>query len=129
QKTSVSLGDLRLLRQQFKERIKGEFQLVPPGASRPWRIDLGLAKHFLRNQPLFLRVKFNTANNSPNGTFGAVWRVGVPQKTQLWQSEMMSLAPDTFHEFEIPPNLFDEDGILTIVYFNPNNVALLFPLG
>jgi hypothetical protein len=129
QKTSVAPGDVRLLRQQFKERIKGELQLVAPGTPRPWRIDLGLAKHFLRNQPLFLRVKFNTANNSPNGTFGAVWRVGVPQKTQLWQSEMMSLAPDTFHEFEIPPNLFDEDGILTIVYFNPNNVALLFPLG
>ena len=22
----------------------------------------------------------------------------------------MSLAPDTFHEFEIPPNLFDDKG-------------------
>ncbi len=40
----------------------------------------------------------------------------------------MSLAPDTFHEFEIPPDLFDENGILTIVFFNPNNTALLFPL-
>ena len=40
----------------------------------------------------------------------------------------MSLAPDTFHEFEIPPNLFDEDGKLTIVFINPNNVPLLFPL-
>jgi len=129
QKTSVSPGDVRLLRQQFKERIKGELQLVAPGMARPWKIDLGLAKHFLRDQPLFLRVKFNTANNSPNGTFGAVWQVGVPQKTQLWRSELMSLAPDTFHEFEIPPNLFDEDGRLTIVYVNPNNVALLFPLG
>ena len=128
QKTSVSPGDLRLLRQQFKERIKGEFQLVAPGTPRPWQIDLGLAKHFLRDQPLYLRVKFNTANNSPNGTFGALWFVGVPQKTQLWRSELMSLAPDTFHEFEIPPNLFDESGVLTIQFVNPNNVALLFPL-
>src|SRR6266550_1301343 len=128
QKTSVSSGDLRLLRQQFKERIKGEFQLVAPGAPRPWQIDLGLAKHFLRDQPLYLRVKFNTANNGPNGTFGALWFVGVPQKTQLWRSELMSLAPDTFHEFEIPPNLFDENGVLTIQFVNPNNVALLFPL-
>jgi hypothetical protein len=128
QKTSVSPADLRLLRQQFKERIKGEFQLVPPGAKRAWEIDLGLAKHFLRDQPLFLRVKFNTANNSPNGTFGAAWFVGVPEKTQLWRSELMSLAPDTFHEFEIPANLFDEKGVLTIQFVNPNNVALLFPL-
>src|ERR1041385_3725182 len=83
QKTSVSPADLRLLRQQFKERIKGEFQLVPPGAKRAWEIDLGLAKHFLRDQPLFLRVKFNTANNSPNGTFGAVWRVGRSEERRV----------------------------------------------
>src|SRR6266849_8999159 len=39
----------------------------------------------------------------------------------------MSLAPDTFHEFDIPPNL-DENGVLTITFVNPNNTALLFPL-
>src|SRR5207245_5833575 len=62
------------------------------------------------------------------GTFDGIWRVGVPRKTRLWQSEPMSLAPDTFHEFEIPPNLFDENGVLTITFGNPNNTALLFPL-
>jgi hypothetical protein len=40
----------------------------------------------------------------------------------------MSLAPDTFHEFEIPPNLFDDKGVLTIVFANPNNTTLSFPL-
>ena len=40
----------------------------------------------------------------------------------------MSLAPDTFHEFQIPPNLFDTNGVLTIMVVNPNNTALLFPL-
>jgi hypothetical protein len=40
----------------------------------------------------------------------------------------MSLAPDTFHDFEIPPNLFDDKGVLTIVFGNPNDTALLFPL-
>jgi len=38
------------------------------------------------------------------------------------------LAPDTFHEFEIPANLFDENGVLTIAFANPNNTWLLFPL-
>ena len=38
----------------------------------------------------------------------------------------MSLAPDTFHEFTIPPDLFDENGVLTIAFANPNNTALLF---
>ena len=40
----------------------------------------------------------------------------------------MSLAPDTFHEFAIPPDLFDADGVLTITFANPNPTALLFPL-
>jgi hypothetical protein len=40
----------------------------------------------------------------------------------------MSRAPDTFHEFAIEPNLIDENGILTLNFFNPNDSALLFPL-
>jgi hypothetical protein len=40
----------------------------------------------------------------------------------------MSLAPDTFHEFEIPPNLYDDKGVLTVVFFNPNDTTLLFSL-
>jgi hypothetical protein len=45
----------------------------------------------------------------------------------LWQSEVMSLAPDTFHEFEVPPNC-DEKGVLTVSFLNANDTALLFPL-
>src|SRR6185436_2176168 len=39
-----------------------------------------------------------------------------------------SMAADTFHEFQIPPNLYDDKGILTIFVVNPNETALLFPL-
>ena len=53
--------------------------------------------------------------------------MGVPRKTPLWQSEVMSLAPDTFHEFEVPPNC-DEKGVLTVSFLNANDTALLFPL-
>jgi len=120
--------DARLMRQQIKETLKAEVQIVSPGQFRPWQIDLGFAKHFLRGQPLFLRVKFNAAQRSPSGTFTALWQVGAPDSARLWQSERMSLAPDTFHEFEIPPNLFDDKGVLTILFLNVNNTALLFPL-
>jgi hypothetical protein len=75
-----------------------------------------------------LRIKFNAADKSPSGTFVGRWQAGVPQKTQLWVSEPMSLAPDTFHEFEIPAGLFDETGTLTIIFVNQNDTALLFPL-
>jgi hypothetical protein len=128
QKNPVTTADLPEARRQIRERVMAGYQVVPPAYSRMWKIDLGLAAKFLGNQPLRLRVKFNAAEKSLSGTFSGIWQVGVPQKTALWNSEPMSLAPDTFHEFEIPPNLFDEKGVLTVVFVNPNNTALLFPL-
>jgi hypothetical protein len=120
-------ADLAEVRKQIRESIKAEFQIVPPGWPHEWKIDLGLAKHFLHGKPLYLRVKFNAAEKSPSGTFQGVWRVGVPRKTPMWHSEEMSLAPDTFHEFKIEP-YFDDQGILTVTFGNLNNTALLFPL-
>lgn len=127
EKTEVPAADIPQLRKQIKESLKAYVQNVPPGYEQTWIIDLGFAKEFIRDQPLYLRVKFNTAQKSPSGTFPVFWRVGVPRETKFWQSEgPMSLAPDTFHEFEVPPGLMDEKGLLTVTVANPNNVALLF---
>ena len=121
--------DEKLMRQQIKEGLKAELQLVQPGNYRGWQVDLGQAKNSLRDQPLYLRIKFNAAEKSPSGTLMALWQVGVPKKTETWRTDSpMSLAPDTFHEFEIPANLFDEKGILTIAFVNPNNTPVLFPI-
>jgi hypothetical protein len=132
QKSGVTEADLTLLRQQIKEQVKAGFQLVPPATYpspyRVWEIDLGLWRHFLRDEPLYLRVKFNAAEKSPSGTFAALWQMGVPDSPQMRRLEPMSLAPDTFHEFPIPPNLFDENGALTVIFINPNDTALLFPV-
>jgi hypothetical protein len=129
ERAPVSAGEVPLLRQQIKEGLKSFAQNVPAGYQQTWQIDLGFAKNFIRDRPLFLRVKFNTAEKSPSGTFDVFWRVGVPKETKFWQTpEPMSLAPDTFHEFEIPPDLFDEQGILTVTVMNPNPVSLLFTM-
>ena len=124
----VEKVDVPEVRRQIREQVKAALQLVPPSYERTWQIDLGFAKNYLAGKPLQLRVKFNAAQKSPSGTFVAMWQVGVPQKTKFWRSEPMSLAPDTFHEFEIPPDLFDANGLLTITFANPNPTALLFPL-
>jgi hypothetical protein len=123
-------ADLPKVQKDIREQMQAELEVVPPGyTSRPWQIDLGFAKNFLRDKPLQLRVKFNSAQKSPTGTFFALWQVGVPGTTNFWRTETpMSLAPDTFHEFQIPPNLFDANGMMTIVFVNPNNVTLRFPL-
>jgi ABC-type transport system involved in multi-copper enzyme maturation permease subunit len=128
-KTSqVEKVDVPEVRKQIREMVKADFQIVPPSYQRTWKINLGAVKNSLAGKPLQLRVKFNSAQKSPSGTFGAMWQVGEPQKTKFWRSEPMSLAPDTFHEFEIPPDLFDESGVLTVTFMNPNNIVLLFPL-
>jgi hypothetical protein len=129
EKTKVSATDLPLLRQQIREGLKAKMQIVPPGYMRSWVVELGLARHYLENEPLFLRVKFNAADRSPSGTFLGMWQVGVPRQTRYWQTyEPMSLAPDTAHEFEIPADLFDENGRLTISFLNPNDTTLIFPV-
>jgi hypothetical protein len=125
----VTTADLPEVEKQIREQVKAELQVVPGGySSRPWQIDLGFAKNYLRDQPLQLRVKFNSANKSSSGTYVLAWQVGDPNSQKIWQSQPMSLAPDTVHEFQIPPNLFDTNGVLTIVVANPNDTALLFPL-
>ena len=123
-------ADLPKVQKDIREQVQAELEVVQPGyTSRPWQIDLGFQKDFLRDKPLQLRVKFNAAQNSASGTFDALWQVGVPGTTNFWRTETpMSLAPDTFHEFQIPPNLFDANGVMTIVFVNPNNVTLRFPL-
>jgi hypothetical protein len=121
-------ANVQELRKQIRESLKSELQIVPPGHVRFWEIDLGLARHLARGKPMHLRVKFNAAQPSPTGTFAALWQVGPPDSPRLWRSEPMSLAPDTFHEFEIPPDLFGENGVLTVAFFNYNNTTLLFPL-
>ncbi len=124
----VDKVDVPLVRKQIYEQVKADFQLVPPGYSRQWHIDLGFAKNYLKDKPLQLRVKFNSAQKSSSGTFAALWQVGVPETARLWHSEPMSLAPNAFHEFQIPPNLFDDQGVLTIIFVNANDTSLLFPL-
>ncbi len=115
-------------RKQILEQVKAEYQIVPPGYVHEWEIDLGTARHFARGQPLFLRVKFNAADRSTSGTFDGRWRVGVPRKTQLWHSEVMSLAPDTFHEFEVPAN-YDEKGMLTVAFLQREQHRAAVPAG
>ncbi|HEV7927351.1 MAG TPA: hypothetical protein VGR14_18510, partial [Verrucomicrobiae bacterium] len=124
----VSTADVPEVRKEIREQVKSDFQLVPPGYTREWKIDLGYAKNYLAGRPMQLRIKFNAANHVSSGTFVGLWQIGDPDSKKFVQFPPMSLAPDTFHEFQIPPDLFNDKGVLTIVFLNENNTALLFPL-
>jgi hypothetical protein len=127
-KAPVAQVDLPEVEKQIREQIKAEYQIVPPGYIKTWEIKLGDKAKALQGQSLQVRIKFNAAQKSASGTFVGLWRMGNPPKTKYWTSDPMSLAPDTFHEFEIPADLYDENGVLTIAFRNMNDAALLFPI-
>jgi hypothetical protein len=127
-KYPVDRDSLAAVRKQLREQIKAQYQIVPPGYSRDWKLDLGLARTSLRDQPLTMRIKFNSAAKTASGTFVGMWQIApLGTTTEPWR-KAMSLSPDTFHEFQIPANLFDQNGVLTISFYNPNDTTLLFPL-
>jgi hypothetical protein len=128
EKSPISTVDLPEVRRQILEQVKAEYQIVPPAYMKVWEIDLGPAKDSLRGKTLQLRIKFNSADMNSFRTYSGLWQIGVPERTRVWRSEPMSLAAETFHEFPIPADLFDENGLLTINFVNPNDIALLFPL-
>jgi len=126
--TNLSDADKTEVIKQVTEQVKAGYQLVPPSYTRQWKIDLGFAKNALRDKPLQLRIKFSGANQYQSATFVGLWQVGDASSQNFWRSEPMSLASETFHEFEIPPNLFNDQGVLTVTFLNANRTALLFPL-
>jgi hypothetical protein len=81
----------------------------------------------LRDQPLFLRVKFYVVQTNAAGSYYGVWRIGSPETGKVFFKEM-NVAADSFSEFEVAPNLFEADGRLRIRYENRDNTTLLFPL-
>jgi hypothetical protein len=127
-------ADLPEVEQQINAQVKADYQLAPPGVWSVWQVPLGSRAASLRDRPLQLRIKFYTAQGYGGGqTFNGVWMIGDPQTMHPWQTNMMSLAPATidqqvFHEFSIPANLFDSQGMLTIAFANINNTALMFPI-
>jgi hypothetical protein len=119
--------NLKILREQIRLQAKATNQVVPPKARRRWQIDLGLHRFTLKDEPLFVRVKFYAAQTNSSGLYPGLWEVGPPDSPQR-QSRPKSLPAAKFEEFPIPPNQFDEKGLLTIDFVNYSGVALLFPL-
>ena len=127
QKVQVPAAEHQMVRDQIRDQLKAGIQITPPHFQRQWEINLGLRKNFLRDQPLYLRVKFHAAQTNATGSYLGLWQVGVPDRTSVWRESRLQAA-DTFYEIEIPPNLFDPDGKLTITFVNANSMALLFPI-
>lgn len=124
---NVAAMDRGEARKVIREQVLAQLQIVPPGFYREWTIDMSGVRDKVRGQPLFLRTKFFSAERAPGVTFMGAWDVGPETSPKRWR-DVKSQAPETFHEFAIPPDLLDEKGILTVRFVNQNELALLFPL-
>jgi hypothetical protein len=97
-----------------------------PNTMRRWTIDLGYRTALLRDQPLFVRVKFHALSTNMLGTFRTVLDVGDPNSPRH-DRQYLSLSDNSFHEIKIAPNLWDEKGVLTVNLENRDSVTLLVP--
>src|SRR5436190_2334843 len=125
--TPVPSEQQSALRQNIREHLLSRLQVVPPGAQRFWSLDLGIRKSFLKDEPMFARLKFNAANTNALGTYEGTLALGDP-RNPLSRVMRVSLAADTFHEFQVPANVFDEQGRVMIAFANQSSTALLFSL-
>lgn len=152
----------RILQERFKEgppegvdpnqfqqfvvgRVKAEYEVVRPQHIREWTIDLGDARK-LKDSPLYVRIKFNSSQVSPSGTFPMFWEVGKPQETRNLLSESsfrenpnyylpgrtyrtnLMMSAESFSEFAVPPNLMNEEGEVLVRLYNYTESAFVFPL-
>lgn len=127
EETPVPPADQPQVRNSIREQIMARLQVVPPGFQRFWNLDLGLRKNFLRDQPLFARLKFFSARTNAPGTYQGTLALGDPRRPES-RVIQVSLAAEAFHEFEVPPNVFDDQGKVMIAFANQSDTALLFPL-
>jgi len=99
---------------------------LKPNTMRRWTIDLGYRTALLRDQPLFVRVKFHAMSTNMLGTFRMVLDVGSPESPRH-DRQYLSLAGNSFHEIKIAPNLWDEKGVLTVNLENRDRIVMLVP--
>lgn len=125
--TGVPPEEQPQVRNAIRQQVLARLQVVPPGYQRVWNFDLGVRKNFLRDQPLYIRAKLFAAQTNVSGTYQGTWYLGDPRSPSA-RTVPASLAADTFHEVEVPPNLFDEQGKVSIAFENNSDTALLFPL-
>lgn len=120
----------RILRRDAIRELTRVNELVPAGRLMTWDLNVGDAKNRFQDRPLHIRARFFAANFKPsvtNMTLRTDWEVGRPGRSRMFTYDR-PMAPEAFHEFQIPANLADPEGTIRISFANHNSTTLLFPL-
>jgi hypothetical protein len=137
--------DPNQLEQFVMARVKAEFEMVYPQHIREWHVDLGDGRK-LKDSPLYIRAKFNSAQISSSGSYPMFWEIGKPAETQNLLSESsflnnpnthlpgryyrtnLNMAAESFTEFQVPANLADDEGVVLVRFYNYTESPMIFPL-
>lgn len=119
--------NVALLRNEIREQVKAFNQVVQPNHGRFWEVPVGVRRFTLKDQPMFLRLKFNAASTNALGTYRTQIVIG-PAGSPTQRIRDIALAADSVHEIPIPANMWTDDGTLRVEVRNYDSVALLFPL-
>jgi hypothetical protein len=125
QQAGVPESEYPDVRKRLSELVQAAHQVALPGYAKDWRINLGMRRALLKDEPLFVRVKFFVAQTNAAGTYFVRWQIGPPDRA--WVQDLR-LAAETPHEFAIPPNLFDDQGRLFVRMFNGEPTTMVIPL-
>lgn len=128
--------DFYYVRQQLEEGIKAQYQVVPPGFVRNWKIPVGLASASIGSEPIFLRFRFYGVDTNAASDQLCQWMVGSEAKNI--RSNQKLLAANTFHEVPVDPeaigpgvtvgDMLDDEGNLVVQFTNRDQSPVLFPL-
>ena len=118
--------DPAVVRRQIAEQVDAMQQIVRPGYVRRWVIPIA-SPEAVQDQPMFLRVKFFTSRPYDTSTYDVLWELGPPETPQRMRRQM-DISPEAPIEFEIPPNLVDNDGNLIVDLRNDSQIPLFFAL-
>ncbi len=111
----------------IRDQVRAELSAVPPGWQRRWNVDMSRQQEQVKDQFMFLRIKFLTPVPEDTKTYRGTWRIGSPESAGQ-MVHPASQAANTFHEIPLNPNLLDDQGRLTVEYVNESESVLYFPL-
>ncbi len=119
--------DLKFLREQIREGLKAGEQYVPPGQYRIWRIPFGSLAAKVGRGSLQLRVKYYSPDAPGSSTpHRFEWNVGSEDRRPF--TFVNSFAPESPTTFPIGTNMLSPEGVLSVLVYNLNDKAVLFPL-
>ncbi|MGB0578214.1 MAG: ABC transporter permease [Limisphaerales bacterium] len=120
--------DPRMVRKAIEDQFQMADELVPGNSRRRWDIDLGWRKDVLKDQPMFIRVKMQSADiDFDNPVYKVKWVIGDFESGK-YREFNVDMIHNSFRELKIPPNMWDDDGRLRVEVWNYSRATLRFPL-